>query len=98
MAIFSKSGLTKNIRARIDEGLYTYWSLKVGNNIPSKKLVLFKNVTSIPDDCQIHRDGSIIQENHVGDPTNFFLATSTNVGTSPQNFLTFSFNPFPTPV
>ena len=29
-------------------------------------------------------------------PTNFFLVTSTNVGTSPKNFLTFTFNPFAT--
>ena len=27
-------------------------------------------------------------------PTSFSPATSTNVGTRPQNFLTFSFNPF----
>ena len=27
-------------------------------------------------------------------PTNFSPVTSTNVGISPQNFLTFSFNPF----
>ena len=27
-------------------------------------------------------------------PTSFSPATSTNVGISPQNFLTFSFNPF----
>ena len=27
-------------------------------------------------------------------PTCFFPATCTNVGISPQNFLTFSFNPF----
>ena len=29
-------------------------------------------------------------------PTNFSPATSTNAGISPQNFLTFSFNPFGT--
>ena len=29
-------------------------------------------------------------------PTSFSPATSTNVGISPQNFLTFSFNPSPT--
>ena len=29
-------------------------------------------------------------------PTSFSPVTSTNVGTSPQNFLTFSFNPFAT--
>ena len=29
-------------------------------------------------------------------PTSFFLVTSTNVGTSPKNFLTFTFNPFAT--
>ena len=29
-------------------------------------------------------------------PTSFSPVTSTNVGNSPQNFLTFSFNPFPT--
>ena len=28
-------------------------------------------------------------------PTSFSLVTSTNVGISPQNFLTFSFNPLP---
>ena len=28
--------------------------------------------------------------------TSFFPVTSTNVGISPQNFLTFSFNPFAT--
>ena len=28
-------------------------------------------------------------------PTIFSPVTSTNVGLSPQNFLTFSFNPFP---
>ena len=27
-------------------------------------------------------------------PTSFSPVTSTNVGSSPQNFLTFSFNPF----
>ena len=27
-------------------------------------------------------------------PTNFYSATSTNVGISPKNFLTFIFNPF----
>ena len=31
-----------------------------------------------------------------GPPTSFFPVTSTNVGISPQNFLTFSFNPFAT--
>ena len=31
------------------------------------------------------------------DPLNSYLpVTSTNVGISPQNFLPFSFNPFPT--
>ena len=29
-------------------------------------------------------------------PTNFSLVTSTNVGISLKNFLTFSFNPFDT--
>ena len=29
-------------------------------------------------------------------PTSFSLVTSTNVGLGPQNFLTFSFNPFAT--
>ena len=29
-------------------------------------------------------------------PTSFYLVTSTNVGFSPKNFLTFSFNPFST--
>ena len=29
-------------------------------------------------------------------PTRFSPVTSTNVGTNPQNFLTFSFNPFAT--
>ena len=29
-------------------------------------------------------------------PTSFSPVTSTNVGISPQNFLTFSFNPFAT--
>ena len=29
-------------------------------------------------------------------PTSFFPVTSTNVGFGPQNFLTFSFNPFAT--
>ena len=29
-------------------------------------------------------------------PTSFFPVTFTNVGISPQNFLTFSFNPFAT--
>ena len=29
-------------------------------------------------------------------PTSFSSVTSTNVGISPQNFLTFSFNPFAT--
>ena len=27
-------------------------------------------------------------------PTSFYMVTSTNIGISPQNFLTFSFNPF----
>ena len=31
-------------------------------------------------------------------PTSFSPVTSTNVGISPQNFLTFSFNPFDRPV
>ena len=31
-----------------------------------------------------------------GPPTSFFPVTSTNVGFGPQNFLTFSFNPFVT--
>ena len=31
-----------------------------------------------------------------GPPTSFSPVTSTNVGISPQNFLTFSFNPFAT--
>ena len=29
-------------------------------------------------------------------PTSFFTVTSTYVGVNPQNFLTFSFNPFST--
>ena len=29
-----------------------------------------------------------------GPPTTFSPVTSTNVGSDPQNFLTFSFNPF----
>ena len=29
-------------------------------------------------------------------PTSFSSVTSTNIGISPQNFLTFSFNPFAT--
>ena len=29
-------------------------------------------------------------------PTSFFPVTSTNVGISPKNFLTFNFNPFAT--
>ena len=29
-------------------------------------------------------------------PTSFSSVTSTNVGFGPQNFVTFSFNPFPT--
>ena len=29
-------------------------------------------------------------------PTSFSPATSTNVGISPENFMTFSFNPFVT--
>ena len=31
-----------------------------------------------------------------GPPTSFFPITSTNVGFGPQNFQTFSFNPFAT--
>ena len=31
-------------------------------------------------------------------PTSFSYVTSTNVGFGPQNFLTFSLNPFATPV
>ena len=31
-----------------------------------------------------------------GPPTSFSSVTSTNVGFGPQNFLTFSFNPFAT--
>ena len=31
-----------------------------------------------------------------GPPTNFSSVTSTNIGFGPQNFLTFSFNPFAT--
>ena len=31
-----------------------------------------------------------------GPPTSFSPVTSTNVGFNPQNFLTFSFNPFTT--
>ena len=31
-----------------------------------------------------------------GPPTSFSPVTSTNVGFGPQNFLTFSFNPFAT--
>ena len=31
-----------------------------------------------------------------GPPISFSSVTSTNVGISPQNFLTFSFNPFAT--
>ena len=31
-----------------------------------------------------------------GPPTSFSSVTSENVGISPQNFLTFSFNPFDT--
>ena len=31
-------------------------------------------------------------------PTGFSSATSKNVGIIPQNFLTFGFNPFATPV
>ena len=33
-----------------------------------------------------------------GPPTSFSPVTSTNVGVSPQNFLTFSFNPLATVV
>ena len=33
---------------------------------------------------------------HKGPHTSFFPVTSTNVRVSPQNFLTFSFNPFAT--
>ena len=35
---------------------------------------------------------------HKGPPSSFFLATASNVGISPKNFLTFSFNSFATPV
>ena len=31
-----------------------------------------------------------------GPPTSFSSVTSTNVGFGPQNFVNFSFNPFPT--
>ena len=51
------------MRTRVDEGFYNYCFLPVGNNIPSNKLVSFKNVTSIPDESQIHKGGSITQEN-----------------------------------
>ena len=33
-------------------------------------------------------------ERQKGCPTDFYPATSTNVGISPKNFLTFIFNPF----
>ena len=44
------------------------------------------------------RINSIQEEGQKGPSASFFPVTSTNVGVSHQNFLTFSFNPFATVV
>ena len=54
-------------------------------NAPYKTAISEVNVNSIQDGGR-EKDP----------PTSFSLVTSTNVGISPQNLLTFSFNPFAT--
>ena len=44
------------------------------------------------------RINSIQEEGQKGRSASFFPVTSTNVAISPQNFQTFSFNPFATVV
>ena len=44
----------------------------------------------------LFRIGNGVQKAPPPPPTNFSPVTSTNVTISPQNFLTFSFNPFAT--
>ena len=52
------------------------------------------------DEFPIDKHFNPIQDGKGGDkkapPTSFSPVTSTNVGTNPQNFLAFSFNPFAT--
>ena len=47
--------------------------------------------------CKISKNTfNPIQDGGDAPPTSFFLVTSTNVGISPENFLTLSFNSFST--
>ena len=54
------------------------------NSVLNKVLVQQENINPIQDGGK------------KAPSTSFFPVTSTNVGISPQNFLTFSFNPFST--
>ena len=67
------------------------------NSLPSTVTPFYSKVNF---SCEINNQNvNPIQEGGGGkkaNPTNFSPVTSTNVGISPQNFLTFSFNPFAT--
>ena len=60
--------------------------------------VLCKFLCCIESDLSLSSSSSQDKEKvrHKDPRTSFFPVPSTNVGISPQNFLTFSFNPFGT--
>ena len=75
---------------------------KIVNIYVAYEITNFPNIHSYPTlDKVLFRAVNPIQDGVGGQkgpppPTSFSPVTSTNVGISPQNFLTFSFNPFST--
>ena len=67
-----------------------FLSINVSAEVLGPAGVLFNDVLSDLDFNPIQDGGA------KGPPTSFSPVTSTNVGFGPQNFLTFSFNPFAT--
>ena len=57
-----------------------------------------RSAPSLPFPRRVHSLNPIQDGGQKDPPTSFSPATSTNIGFGPQNFLTFSCNPFATPV